>query len=72
MGCCLRSPARPGAVQGRAASRHHHTPALRLAAQVAGYDRHGMLHSLSHALWESDTTVFKAHITTSPNGKVAE
>lgn len=40
--------------------------------QVAGYDRHGMLHSLSHALWESDTTVFKAHITTSPNGKVAD
>ncbi len=25
--------------------------------QVAGYDRQGMLHSLSHALWESDTTV---------------
>ncbi|KAL4458483.1 hypothetical protein ABPG75_013348 [Micractinium tetrahymenae] len=40
--------------------------------QVAGYDRQGMLHSLSHALWESDTTVFKAHITTSPNGKVAD
>ncbi|PSC71312.1 ACT domain-containing ACR9-like [Micractinium conductrix] len=40
--------------------------------QVAGYDRQGMLHSLSHALWESDTTVFKAHITTSPNGKVSD
>lgn len=24
---------------------------------MAGYDRQGMLHSLSHALWESDTTV---------------
>jgi (p)ppGpp synthase/HD superfamily hydrolase len=40
--------------------------------QVAGYDRQGMLHSLSHALWEADTTVFKAHITTSPNGQVAD
>ncbi|KAL4855006.1 ACT domain-containing protein ACR10 [Chlorella vulgaris] len=40
--------------------------------QVAGYDRQGMLHSLSHALWESDATVFKAHVTTSPNGKVAD
>lgn len=40
--------------------------------QVAGYDRQGMLHSLSHALWESDTTVFKAHITTAPSGKVAD
>lgn len=40
--------------------------------QVAGYDRQGMLHSLSHALWESDTTVFKARITTAPNGKVAD
>ncbi len=25
--------------------------------QVASYDRQGMLHSLTHALWESDTTV---------------
>lgn len=40
--------------------------------QVAGYDRQGMLHSLSHALWESDTTVFKAHITTSPSGQVSD
>lgn len=47
-------------------------PPFRFALQVAGYDRQGMLHSLSHALWESDTTVFKAHITTSPNGKVSD
>lgn len=83
--------------------------------QASGYDRQGMLHSLSHALWESDTTVgagagpprrawrwecsararlpatlaplaatplamscaaaaqvFKAHITTSPSGKVSD
>lgn len=40
--------------------------------QVASYDRQGMLHSLTHALWESDTTVFKAHITTSPNAEVLD
>ena len=39
----------------------HLTPAASLlpctCLQVGGYDRQGMLHSLSHALWESDTTV---------------
>ncbi|KAL6777150.1 hypothetical protein ACKKBF_B20360 [Auxenochlorella protothecoides x Auxenochlorella symbiontica] len=40
--------------------------------QVASYDRQGMLHSLTHVLWESDATVFKAHITTSPSGDVAD
>lgn len=40
--------------------------------QVASYDRRGMLHSLAHVLWEADATVFKAHITTSPNGDVAD
>ena len=40
--------------------------------QVASYDRAGMLHSLTHALWEADTQVFKAHITTSPSGDVAD
>ncbi|KDD75230.1 hypothetical protein H632_c796p2, partial [Helicosporidium sp. ATCC 50920] len=40
--------------------------------QVASYDRAGMLHSLSHVLWEADTTVFKAHITTSPSGEVSD
>ena len=49
-----------GAVQPPHLCRH---PALLVAPtplpapQVAGYDRQGMLHSLSHALWESDTTV---------------
>lgn len=48
------------------------SPSAPPPAQVSGYDRQGMLHSLSHALWESDTTVFKAHITTSPAGKVSD
>lgn len=34
------------------------------AVHVSGYDRQGMLHSLAHALWEADTAVFKAHVTT--------
>lgn len=40
--------------------------------QVTSYDRQGMLHSLTHALWESDITVFKAHITTSPSAEVLD
>lgn len=40
--------------------------------QVASYDRRGMLHSLAHVLWEADAAVFKAHITTSPSGDVAD
>lgn len=40
-----------------ASTAHHPCPT---GPQVAGYDRQGMLHSLSHALWESDTTVSQA------------
>jgi len=37
------------------------------ALHVSGpSDRQGMLHSLSHAMWESDTSVFRAHVTTDP------
>ncbi len=35
-------------------------------------DRQGMLHSLSHALWEADTSVFKAHVTTAPSGEIRD
>jgi len=37
------------------------------AVHISGpSDRQGMLHSLSHAMWEADTSVFKAHVTTDP------
>lgn len=39
---------------------------------VSSYDRQGFLHDLVHTLWEADVLVFKAHITTSPAGKVAD
>ena len=39
---------------------------------VSGHDRQGMLHSLAHALWEADTAVFKAHVTTAPSGEVRD
>jgi hypothetical protein len=40
--------------------------------QVSSYDRQGMLHALTHALWEADVSVFKAHITTTPSGEVLD
>lgn len=44
------------------------------AVHVSGpSDRQGMLHSLSHAMWESDTSVYKAHVTTDPtSGEVRD
>ena len=47
----------------------HSTP---YAVHVSGHDRQGMLHSLAHALWEADTAVFKAHVTTAPSGEVRD
>jgi len=41
-------------------------------ATVSGFDREGMLHSLTHALWEADTSIFKAHVTTGLDGQVSD
>lgn len=39
---------------------------------VSGYDRQGMLHALTHSLWEADTSVFKAHVTTDAAGEALD
>ncbi len=38
----------------------------------AGLERRVPVADLMHSLWEADVLVFKAHITTSPAGKVAD
>ena len=42
------------------------------ALHVSGYDRQGMLHALTHALWEADTSTVKVHVTTAPSGEVRD
>lgn len=49
-------------------------PARRLpfAIHVSGHDRQGMLHALTHALWEADVAVFRAHVATAPSGEIRD
>lgn len=39
---------------------------------VSSPDRPGMLHALAYALWDADTTVFKAHVLTTPDGEARD
>lgn len=42
------------------------------AIHISGSDRKGMLHSMTHALWEADLAMIKAHVTTTAFGEVRD